>query len=186
MPVLSPLLKPYRSLTPPVGKTDLSSQIGVINFLFQDPRTLRGLFTIPSLYGGHLALEVASKIKGEDGEFAGEYKVITYEGLIEDPEEIFATGELILKSIGEQGVFEASWFLEPVPAVLPLLGYVSGTALQYFAVGLETTTNVQLVVGWSNGTYTRVWSTDDRSQGLMEEQDTFREFGIRAVAVEDD
>ncbi len=140
----------------------VDSQPGVLVYEWRDENTLVGLFALPNIHAGGLALEVAKRTAGEPGEFAGTYDVQTFLGQKENLDELFGDGTITFTPLkghdgSSNGVYDIVWDLTPVPAWQAILGYRDGTKLIYKAVARSFGGGKYAALAWSNALCERVW-----------------------------
>lgn len=142
---------------------------GVIVYRWdREKDTLHGTFAL-RMYDGALATELVRRIDGVKDSIVGVYDIDT----LTPSGGVFARGSLIVKPLGNAGVYDITYILAPEKEGLQLLGFADGTRMYYKGIGMGPPVFDGLVAAWDNNEYVRAWKVDGHD---------FEEWGMRFVA----
>lgn len=155
------------------GRTHIADKLdngaGVIIYRWdRENDTLHGTFAL-RMYNGALATELVRRVDGSKNSVAGVYDIDT----LTPSGTIFARGSLIVKPIGDAGVYDVTYILAPEKEGLQLLGFAEGTRMYYKGIGMGPPVFDGLIAAWDNNEYIRAWSVNGHD---------FEEWGMRFVA----
>lgn len=155
------------------GRTRVADRLdngaGVIIYRWnREDDTIRGTFAL-RMYNGAVATELVRRVDGSKDSIVGVYDIET----LTPAGSTFARGSLIVKPLGDAGVYDITYILAPEKEGLQLLGFAEGTRLYYKGIGMGPPVFDGLVAAWDNNEYIRAWNVDGHE---------FEEWGMRFVA----